>query len=95
MSGPWRDVAYIGVQLGDHGGKAWALVLDECGHTVFKSMPPFRLGPALALRGAQHGMRSAPRRVRCYHCGLGHAPLSLDEALATARRTYDGSLETI
>lgn len=70
---PWREVRFIETQTGVHGGEAWMLTLD-CGHLAFRSIPslsPIKV-TARVLNGAKPP--TAPERVRCIHCGFGHAP---------------------
>ena len=79
---PWRDVAYIGTHVGEHGGRAWRLVLDVCGHAVWRQQPPIH--PSRAM--SRNRLVLAPQRVRCTLCSMGEPHANLDAAIALAKR---------
>ena len=81
---PLRKVVYIFEGEGEQGGGYWQLVL-ECGHTVARHRTTVKDPLAVVVRLAMfRPMREilAPKRVRCFSCGLGHA--KTDPAIAIA-----------
>lgn len=84
MKGPLRDVVYIFEREGDHGGAYWLLVL-QCGHSSTRSRAgvkhPLQAMTRLLLFRPLAGM-TAPKRVKCFSCGLGQE--KIDPAIAIA-----------
>lgn len=85
--GPWRAVAYIGVHNGARGGRAWRLVLDECGHIEWRKQPTVNPYRAPVTRK----IITAPHRVRCTSCAAGVQPWNVGESVALAQRIDEGS----
>jgi hypothetical protein len=86
MSSIWRDVCYIGSQLGDRGGNSWRLVL-ECGHVEWRKQPPITPSRAMIRRRAL----LAPARVRCTSCEAGIAPFDVSAAIELGRRVDEAA----
>jgi hypothetical protein len=73
---PLRKVVYIFETEGDQGGGYWQLVL-ECGHAAARhrnttTKDPLAAMVRLTMFRPMSGLL-APKRVRCFSCGLGHA----------------------
>jgi len=70
---PWREVRHIEMQDGARGGRMFCLTL-ACGHLKFVPVRPQNLTRALMHR--KFKVQTAPRRCRCWHCGLTANPPS-------------------
>jgi hypothetical protein len=83
----WRPVAHIGSQIGGRGGRAWRLVLDECGHVEWRKQPP--ITPSRGM--SRKRLVLAPKRVRCTSCEAGFPALDVATAIEIGMRVDEAA----